>query len=255
MSENQELTISYDTGEGPDRPMIVKINEVLNRELSDPKAMSALLATTFKGLDAIKAKQALMEGMIRGYTFQNFMKKDIYAVPFGNGYSLVTSIDDARKRGMKNGVIGKGAPEYTYKDAERKKVESCTITIKRLVDGHIGEFTAQVDFDEYTTGKNLWTTKPKTMIAKVAEMHALRMACPEDLSQAYVEEEFDMERAHVPNAPSRLPAAKKTTGSLTMGNLERNAKKENGSEKEGGKNEPEQAAESDEAEDKATPPD
>ena len=29
------------------------------------------------------------------------------------------------------------------------------------------------------------------MIAKVAEMHALRMACPEELSQSYIEEEMD----------------------------------------------------------------
>lgn len=28
------------------------------------------------------------------------------------------------------------------------------------------------------------------MIAKVAEMHALRMACPEELSKAYIEEEM-----------------------------------------------------------------
>ena len=28
------------------------------------------------------------------------------------------------------------------------------------------------------------------MIAKVAEMHALRMACPEEMRQQYVEEEF-----------------------------------------------------------------
>lgn len=218
----EELSIHYDEGEGDNRPVIVKINEVLNRELADPKALAALLATTFKGLDATKAKQAMMEGMIRGYTFQDFLKKNIYAVPFGNGYSLVTSIDDARIRGMKNGVIGKSAPTYTYisgKPESMDTIESCSITIKRNVDGHIGEFTATVYFDEYTKGRDLWKTKPRTMIAKVAEMHALRMACPEDLSQAYVEEEFDREREVIISHDNRIAGAKKATKSLKMGSL------------------------------------
>jgi len=224
MSEQDttELSIHYDEGEGNNKPVIVKINEILNRELADPKALAALLATTFKGLDATKAKQAMMEGMIRGYTFQNFLRKDIYAVPFGNGYSLVTSIDDARKRGMKNGVIGKGAPVYTYtsgKPESGETIETCSVTIKRVVDGHVGEFTATVYFSEYTKGRDLWKTKPRTMIAKVAEMHALRMACPEDLSQAYVEEEFDREREAIISHDSRVAGAKQATKSLKMGSL------------------------------------
>jgi hypothetical protein len=32
------------------------------------------------------------------------------------------------------------------------------------------------------------------MLAKVAEMHALRMACPEELSQTYLQEEFEREK-------------------------------------------------------------
>ena len=31
------------------------------------------------------------------------------------------------------------------------------------------------------------------MLAKVAEMHALRMACPEELAQSYIEEEQEQE--------------------------------------------------------------
>lgn len=227
--DTTELSIHYDDGEGGDKPVIVKINEVLNRELSDPKALAALLATTFKGLDATKAKQAMMEGMIRGYTFQDFLRKSIYAVPFGSGYSLVTSIDDARKRGMKNGVIGKSAPVYTYKKDKPEtgeNIETCEITIKRIVNNHVGEFTALVYFDEYTKGRDLWKTKPRTMIAKVAEMHALRMACPEDLSQMYVEEEFEKEEEITSRRASRLSEAKSESRSLKMGSLNENSNKE-----------------------------
>ena len=174
------------------------INIEINRELSNEIVGKALLATTFKGLTAILMKQAIMEGMIRGFTFKDFLEKNIYALPFKNkdgsaGYSLVTSIDDARKRGMRSGIIGKDAPVYEYSDDEKKNILSCTVTVKRLVSGHIGDFTATVFFSEYNKGSNLWLSKPRTMIAKVAEMHALRMACPEELSQSYVEEELESE--------------------------------------------------------------
>jgi signal recognition particle GTPase len=48
-----------------------------------------------------------------------------------------------------------------------------------------------VYFKEFSTGRNLWLSKPRVMIAKVAEMHALRKACPEELAQAYTEEEIE----------------------------------------------------------------
>ena len=79
-------------------------------------------------------------------------------------------------------------PIYEEKDG---KIISCAVTVRK---GQ-GEFSAKVYFTEYYkagyNGKpSLWDTKPRTMIAKVAEMHALRKACPEELSQAYTEEEM-----------------------------------------------------------------
>lgn len=151
--------------------------------------LNLLIQTTFKGLSQQNVEQAMLEGMMRGFTIKDFLEKNVYAVSFGGGYSLVTSIDFARKVGMKNGVVGVSAPEYEISDTG--VIESCTITVKRKIDDYIGDFSAKVFFSEYTTGKNLWASKPKTMIAKVAELHALRKACPEDLSQMYVEEEFE----------------------------------------------------------------
>lgn len=169
---------------------LVALNKELNSQLAEPSIIKALLATTFKGLSEQSMRQAALEGMLRGFKFQDFLKKNVYAIPYGGGYSLVTSIDYARKIGMKSGVVGKSAPIFEMEDSN---IVSCTITIKRKVSGSIGEFTDTVYFDEYTTGKNLWVSKPRTMIAKVAEMHALRMACPEEMSQIYTQEEFDKE--------------------------------------------------------------
>lgn len=178
---------------------IVKIQDEINKQIANKQVYNALVTTTFKGLELPTMKRAMMEGMMRGFKFQDFLEKNIYALPFktreGQTYSLVTSIDYARKVGMRSGVVGKSEPRYEFD--ENGKVVSCTITVKKKVEDYIGDYTATVFFDEYFRGggqyKNLWDTKPKTMIAKVAEMHALRMACPEELSQAYIEEDLELE--------------------------------------------------------------
>lgn len=169
---------------------IVEIQEQIKLELGNKKVMEALVATTFKGLAVPQIYLAIQEGILRGFEFKDFLEKNVYAVPFGSGYSLVTSIDYARKIGMKNGIVGVSAPTYEEKDG---KIISCSITVKRKVSDYIGEYSAKVYFDEYNTKRNQWISKPRTMIAKVAEMHALRKAVPEELSQAYSEEEKQKE--------------------------------------------------------------
>lgn len=173
---------------------IIEIQTEINKELANKEVFNSLITTTFKGVDQSLVKRAMMEGMMRGFKFNDFLEKNIYAIPFngrhGSGYSLVTSIDYSRKIGMRSGICGKSAPIFTEKT---DKIETCSVTVKRLSGGYVGEYTATVYFDEYNTGRNLWQTKPHTMIAKVAEMHALRMACPEELSQSYIEEEFEKE--------------------------------------------------------------
>lgn len=177
-----------DTSETKSRVLAIK--EEINAQLADPDTLKSLLDTTFKGLEAPVAKRAMLEGMMRGFSFQDFLEKNVYAIPYGSTYSLVTSVDYSRKIGMRSGVIGDSAPTYVM---DGQNIESCSVTIKRRVGNDIGEYTATVYFREYSTGKNLWSSKPRTMIAKVAEMHALRKACPEELAQSYVEEEIQRE--------------------------------------------------------------
>jgi|ERR1035437_1777111 hypothetical protein len=154
---------------------------------ANPKALNALLETTFKGFSPDLMQKAIFEGMLRGFKFIDFLQKDVYAIPYGNSYSLVSSIDFARKIAMRSGLAGKSAP--TYQEGDNGPV-SCTITVKRNANGLIGEYTATVFFNEYNTGKNLWIKMPRTMIAKVAEMHALRSAFPEEMAKQYITEEM-----------------------------------------------------------------
>lgn len=142
---------------------ITAINQEINAQLSDESVSRALLATTFKGLNAVSMKQAIMEGMIRGFSFKDFLEKKVYAVPFAGKYSLVTSIDYSRSVGMRSGVVGKSAPTF---EMENGKIVSCTVTVKRKIGDYIGDYTATVYMDEYSTGTNLWKTKPRTMLAK-----------------------------------------------------------------------------------------
>lgn len=184
--QNKEISLATQDNK---QSVIKKVNDELLMQTRDPAVMRALVATTFKGFkDENLVKKACLEAMINGYTFQDIIQKKVYAIPFGSGYSLVQSIADVRAVAMRGGCVGKSAPVFTEKDG---KIETCSITVKRKIGDTIGDFTALVYFDEYNKKRDNWTTKPRTMISKVAEMHALRMAFPEELSKAYIEDEFN----------------------------------------------------------------
>ena len=195
---------------------LVDIKKEINLKIGDKETFGVLVATTFNGLDAGKAKRAMMEGMMRGFTFQDFLKKDVYAIPFKGGYSLITSIDYSRKLGMKGGIVGTDEAVYEMSE-DGTSIVSCSVKVyKQFESGYVGNFVAKVYFTEYTTGNNLWKSKPRTMIAKVAEMHALRKACPEELSNSFVVEEMEQEHAEVSEV---LPTAEweaKLKGAKTL---------------------------------------
>lgn len=177
---------------------ITKIRTDVELELSNPDTVRVLVNTTFKALlngqkeevAQTNMRKAMIEGYMRGFNFKDFLQKNIYALPFKDDYTLVTSIDYSRKIGAQSGIVGKDAPEFETGDSEA--LIACTVTVhKRQPDGYIGDFAAKVYFAEYRSSKTIWTEKPRTMLAKVAEMHALRMACPAELASSYIAEEFD----------------------------------------------------------------
>lgn len=172
--------------------LVDSINQELSTQLT-AETYNSLMSTAFKGFKSKeKIKEACLEIMLRGYKFDDIVKKKIYAITYGGEYSLVQSINDVRTIAIASKkYAGKSEPIFEEKDG---KVISCTIIVKRIVEGYIAEFPAKVYFNEYNTGKNLWVSKPRTMIAKIAEMHALRMAFP-DLITTYIEEEFESEHS------------------------------------------------------------
>lgn len=162
------------------------LTQAVNREAktfyNDIKAGSAVLREKLFGkLDDKSMFTAIIEANALGYTAKDFLLKKVHAVPFGQTYSLVTSISDARSRAAATGdYAGSTGGEFTYK--ENGKIDTCSVTVKKFVKGLVCDFTATVYFDEYDGKRNLWTSKPHTMIAKVAEMHALRKAFPDTVN-------------------------------------------------------------------------
>ena len=128
--------------------------------------------------------------------------RDAYLVKYGNSPAqIVTGKDAFTKRAEAN-------PDYAG-----KKAGVIVINLKKDIEYREGSFylkdreelvggwakilfksgkeseLSTVALDEYTTNKNLWSTKPATMIRKVAVVQALREAFPSSLSQLYIEEE------------------------------------------------------------------
>lgn len=116
--------------------------------------------------------------------------KQIYFIKYGNNVSYVTSIDSYRIIAHRTGDFA-GVDNPVYKRDTTGKVTHASITVYKFVRGEKCGFSAEVKFSEYNTGKNQWASKPETMIAKVAEAHALRKAFPNDLAGVYTSDEMD----------------------------------------------------------------
>lgn len=166
---------------------------------------------TQKHLDLIKSQIAPNATRDEFETFLMMAKrmrldpllKQLYFIKYdGKSVSYVTSIDSYRLIAHRTGEFaGVDLPTYEYNP--QGMVTHASITVYKLIQGQRYGFSAKVKFSEYTTGKNQWASKPETMIAKVAEAHALRKAFPNDLAGVYTTDE--MEQA-IPATEVRQPA-------------------------------------------------
>lgn len=112
----------------------------------------------------------------------------VHFIKYGNNPgSIVVGIEGFRliaertgkKSGVKRGVL---------KDAEGKLVGAWCEVYRSDWKEPARE---EVPFAEYNTGNSTWKKLPETMIKKVAEAAALRMAFPDVLGGVYIREEMD----------------------------------------------------------------
>lgn len=125
------------------------------------------------------------------------LAKQIQCVRFGGSWQFITTIDGHRAIAEQTGqYAGNDAPVFTWPDpidktkAGKKRPESATVTVYKILHGQRFGFAATVFWDEYNTGINNWSSMPCTMLAKVAESHALRKAFPAVLSGTYTGDEM-----------------------------------------------------------------
>lgn len=116
----------------------------------------------------------------------NPLLNEITAIVYGGQMSIQTMRDGFLTIAHRSGKFA-GLESGTKKDAEGNLIGWAKVYHK--------DFTIPVyqeaDFSEYSTGRNLWSTKPKTMIKKVAESMALRKAF--NISGVYAAEEMERE--------------------------------------------------------------
>lgn len=145
---------------------------------------------------------ALVLGLCKAQRLNPF-NKDVYIIKYGNSpASIVTSKEVFTKRAAANpdfegfdaGIVyinGRGEVctregSAVYKAANEQLVGGwCRV----YVNGR-RPFYDEVTLEEYSTGKSGWAKMPATMIRKVALVHCLREAFPDDFQGLYAAEEM-----------------------------------------------------------------
>ena len=136
----------------------------------------------------------------------SFFGNDFYIIPIGAKNQIVTSIEGIRKvaRGMGAYSIEFKYINENFEIAEFPNSKKPNI-IQAILTFGSQTFKKEILFSEYTTGRNLWLSKPFVMLQKVAESSVLRMAF--NLGGMYIAEEFGANET--PKPVSDLLAKKK----------------------------------------------
>lgn len=149
-----------------------------------PEQMRLITGTVARG--ATPDELALFLYRCKNMGLDPLKPGQVHFIKYGNSPgSIVTGIDGFRAKanrskllsGIKRGVIrdDKGACLGGWAEVRRKDWSEPA--------------RAEVSLTEYSTGKAMWAKMPETMIQKVAEAAALRMAFPDDLGGIYTDDE------------------------------------------------------------------
>jgi phage recombination protein Bet len=124
----------------------------------------------------------------------NPLLKQIYCIHRGGRMTIQTSIDGYRLIANRTGKLA-GIERGVKRDQNGKLTHGWARVWRKDWQEPAYE---EASFAEYSTGYDNWYRMPETMIKKVAEAAALRMAFPEDLSGIYTSEEMDQADRYEP---------------------------------------------------------
>lgn len=121
----------------------------------------------------------------------------IYFIKYGSQATIVVGIDGFRSNAARTGKHV-STKRGVIRNEKGELIAGTCLVKRRDERNEIQEYYEESPFAEFNNPKNpKWQSMPETMIKKVAEAAALRMAYPDDLGGIYIEEEKDLiERAN-----------------------------------------------------------
>lgn len=176
----QSLSLTFNDSE------IELIKEQCCRDATDEELRFFLYTASSRGLNPLNRQ---IHAVKRWDARQGKM---VMSIQTGiDGYRLIAN----RTQGYAGSSDATYGPDHT-KDGFPAP-ESATVTVKKIVSGHVCDFTATARWDEYVARKkdgtpnSFWKRMPYGQLAKCAESLALRKAFPEELGGLYTTEEMD----------------------------------------------------------------
>ena len=169
--------------------------------LITPEQMALITKTVAKDATPDELKLYLYDCARQGV---HPLDKLIHFTKRSGKYTPVTSIDFMRIQAANTGeCLGISDPAFVAGPKSPEEF-AATVTVKRLVQGQIAEFTATARWSEYKPDPAfMWTKMPHTMLGKCAEALALRKGFPKQLAGLYAREE--MEQADKPEPIVKAP--------------------------------------------------
>lgn len=150
-----------------------------------PEQVELIKATVAKGATDNELKLFLYRCQNMG--LDPLKPGQVHFIKYGsNPGSIVVGIDGFRVKAARTGKLV-GIKRGAIRD-EAGKLIGAWCEVYRKDWTHPAR--EEVSLAEYNTGKAMWAKMPETMIKKVAEAAALRMAFPDDLGGMYAEEEM-----------------------------------------------------------------
>ncbi|TYC49936.1 phage recombination protein Bet [Weissella muntiaci] len=194
-------------------------------DIYNPKNLTAetIKALLPGGTNASNEEIASLLAIVRNQNMNPFTR-EVYFVKYGSAPAqIVVSRDFYRKRAFKNssfngiqvGVI------VQSEDGEIEELEGGFYPKEKTLVGAWSKVSLKeidvpvyvsVRYDEYVQMKgdkpnSMWSKKPATMLTKVAESQALRMAFPDEFSGTYGEEEYPANQERRDITPDNKPTS------------------------------------------------
>lgn len=127
----------------------------------------------------------------------NPFRREIYAVGYGSKFNIILGYEVYLK---KADMLGKCQGWSVRTEGEGDN-------LKAVIEIHRRDYTIpfvhEVELSEYRQDTQIWRSKPKTMLKKVAMAQGFRLAFPSDFGGLpYIAEEFDPSTASDANTPA-----------------------------------------------------